>query len=68
VGLIDFGASDPQGGASAILNSLPRFYAGNSRVPEWVGPVLSDECDPLYDRAKLAFDKLSAAREDFTRE
>lgn len=68
VGRIVFGASDPEGGARAILNHLPRFYGGGYRIPEWIGPVLSDECDPLYVRAKLLFDKLGFGNPDLRRE
>jgi tRNA(adenine34) deaminase len=63
VGTVVFGARDPQGGASAILRSLPLYYADGTRVPEWHGPALPEECDPLYARAKLAFDKFSKCRE-----
>jgi len=61
VGRIVFGAVDREGGASAILDHLPSYYATGG-VPEWVGPIMSDECDPLYEKVKTAFDRLPCGR------
>jgi tRNA(adenine34) deaminase len=61
VGRIVFGAVDREGGAHSILDHLPNYYAGGG-VPEWVGPILSDECDPLYERVKALFDRLPCGR------
>lgn len=57
IGRIVFGASDPQGGASVLLPHLPPFYR-TRRTPEWIGPILPEECDPLYGRARLIFERL----------
>ena len=59
VGRIVFGAIDPRGGASSILSHLPPFYSDGAIVPECVGPVLPARCDPLYLRARRAFEELS---------
>lgn len=58
IGRIVFGAEDKEGGATAVLKHLPRYYAGGRGVPEWVGPVAADECDELYRRAAERFDRL----------
>jgi tRNA(adenine34) deaminase len=58
VGRVVFGAVDREGGATAILNHLPRYYAGGAGVPEWVGPAAAGECDALYERAAERFDSL----------
>lgn len=58
VGRIVFGAEDKEGGATALLGHLPRYYAGGVGVPEWIGPVAAEECDELYKRAAERFDRL----------
>jgi tRNA(adenine34) deaminase len=58
IGRIVFGASDPQGGASFLLSHLPPYYEVGRNTPEWIGPVLPEECDPLFERAKVVFDRL----------
>ena len=60
IGRIVFGAEDREGGATAVLNHLPRYYAGGVGVPEWVGPVAAEMCDELYQRAAERFDRLPA--------
>lgn len=60
IGRIVFGAKDGEGGATAVLEHLPRYYAGGIGVPEWVGPVAAAECDELYKRAAERFDRLPA--------
>lgn len=62
VGRVVFGARDREGGAGALLGHLPRYYAGGEGVPEWVGPVASHECDELYERAAVRFDRLPVGR------
>jgi tRNA(adenine34) deaminase len=65
VGRVVFGSTDPEGGAGAMLSSLPRYYAGGRGVPEWVGPILPEVCDPLYERARGRFDALPCGRGSF---
>lgn len=60
VGRIVFGANDPEGGASAILGNLPPFYGDKTRLPEWLGPVLPEQCDPLYVRARKVFEAINS--------
>jgi tRNA(adenine34) deaminase len=52
VGRVVFGARDVQGGAACVLAHLPPYY----RPPEWVGPVLPEVCDPLYERTRVRFE------------
>jgi tRNA(adenine34) deaminase len=61
VGRIVFGAIDREGGAHSILDHLPQYYAGGG-VPKWIGPILSEECDPLYERVNVLFDLLPCGR------
>ena len=58
IGSIVFGARDPEGGATAILQSLPAYYSDRRRVPKWFGPLLPEACDPLFQRAKLLFEQI----------
>lgn len=58
VGRVVFGALDPAGGAGPVLAHLPRYYAGGVGVPQWIGPLLPDVCDALFQRALEKFDPL----------
>ena len=62
IGRIVFGAADPEGGASAVLDHLPTYYANANSVPAWVGPLLSEECDDLYQRVRREFDRLPCGK------
>ena len=53
-GAVFFGARDLQGGAESVLAKLPPYY----QVPSWVGPLLPEICDPLYERARLRFESV----------
>ena len=55
VGRVVFGASDVGGDGGAILTHLPAFFDGGAGVPEWVGPVLEESCNPLFERARALF-------------
>ncbi len=63
VGRVVFGASDPEGGANVLLQHLPPYYADNSLVPRWLGPLLPDLCAPLYERVHARFDVLPCGKE-----
>jgi tRNA(adenine34) deaminase len=52
---IVFGSIDSYGGASSILSHLPPFFQERIENTEWLGPIMPDECDPLYERV-LALD------------
>ena len=62
IGRVVYGAIDPEGGSSIMLEHLPPYYQkkenGKKRVFDWHGPLLSDVCDPLYKRAAKRFDEL----------
>lgn len=64
VGRVVYGASDPEGGAGQVLPHLPAYYArrGGAPVPEWIGPLLPELCDALYERVKEKFDKLPCGK------
>ncbi|HVF92197.1 MAG TPA: nucleoside deaminase [Blastocatellia bacterium] len=58
IGRVVFGAADVDGGAGVMLSRLPAYYANGAGVPVWIGPVIPEVCDPLYDRVRERFDKL----------
>jgi tRNA(adenine34) deaminase len=58
VGRVVFGAADTEGGAGQLLSRLPRYYARGDCLPQWTGPLLSEVCDPLYERVNMRFDDL----------
>jgi tRNA(Arg) A34 adenosine deaminase TadA len=64
-GRVVFGARDTEGGAGFSLSRLPPYYAGGAGVPQWVGPVLPEVCDPLYQRSRARFDRLACGRHNF---
>lgn len=61
IGRVVFGARDRLGGAECILDHLPPYY-DEGGVYDWEGPLLPDECDPLYERAHEAFEQLPVGR------
>lgn len=61
VGRVVFGSLDVLGGASPILDHLPPYYE-TAHVPEWVGPLMPEQCDPLYERADELFRNLPVGR------
>jgi tRNA(adenine34) deaminase len=65
VGRVVFGARDVEGGAGVVLAHLPDYYAsgaGRALVPEWVGPLLAEVCDPLARRVRERFDALPCGK------
>lgn len=55
IGRIVFGATDVLGGARFVLGSMPPYYSERRGLPEWIGPVLPEACDPLYERVDARF-------------
>lgn len=62
VGRVVFGAQDREGGGGQMLSRLPIYYAGGDCTPLWVGPLLPEVCDPLYERVNLLFDALPCGK------
>jgi tRNA(adenine34) deaminase len=63
VGRVVFGSSDGEGGAGVVLPHLPAYYSlGGGCVPEWIGPLLPEICDALYERIKEKFDELPCGK------
>jgi tRNA(adenine34) deaminase len=50
IGRVLFGSVDPIGGAVAGVDQLPPFFARRRVHAEWVGPVMPEACDALYER------------------
>jgi tRNA(adenine34) deaminase len=51
---IVYGTVDTKGGSGCLLPHLPVIF--ENRKPEFVGPIASDQCDPLYLRTAALFD------------
>ncbi|HEX8476028.1 MAG TPA: nucleoside deaminase [Pyrinomonadaceae bacterium] len=66
IGRVVFGAADTEGGAGRVLPFLPNYYADGAGVPAWVGPVLPELCDPLYQRIRQRFDSLPCGKNRFS--
>ena len=62
VGRIVFGATDPQGGASVLLEHLPPYYAGPEWRPVMEGPLAQEQCEPLFERAYSRYTELETKR------
>jgi tRNA(adenine34) deaminase len=58
IGRIVFGAEDRKGGAKVLLDCLPKYYEDVVQIPEWIGPVMAQECDELYWRVATRSDQL----------
>jgi tRNA(adenine34) deaminase len=65
IGRVVFGARDTQGGAGHMLANLPAYYEGGAGVPEWIGPLMPEICDPLFRRVIEHFDALPCGRKNF---
>jgi len=52
IGRVVFGSSDPYGGISCCLHSLPPYFKNVYTHTRWIGPALPAECDPLYLRTQ----------------
>ncbi len=51
VGRVLFGSSDDYGGAGCVLGQMPPYFEQELASVQWLGPVLPEQCDPLYHRA-----------------
>ena len=56
IGRVFYGSSDHYGGASSALSHLPPYFLERFEHTLWLGPIMPDECDPLYSRL-LAIEK-----------
>lgn len=65
VGRVVFGARDVEGGAGRTLEHLPPYY-DQGGVYEWDGPLMPDECDPLYERADELFASLPVGKSQWS--
>lgn len=61
VGRVVFGAYDRLGGGGVLLDHLPPYYE-SAPVFAWEGPLMPEECDPLYVRADELFAGLVPGR------
>jgi tRNA(Arg) A34 adenosine deaminase TadA len=52
VGRLVYGASDLYGGVSSCFDTLSPYFMDVLSLTEWLGPALSAECDPLYDKIR----------------
>lgn len=51
VGRVVYGARDPLGGSEVLLPHLPPYFDRPNGRPSWIGPLMPDLCDPLFERA-----------------
>jgi tRNA(adenine34) deaminase len=66
VGRVVFGAVDPEGGAGkTLIKNLPAYYANGAGAPLWLGPLMPELCEPLYERARSRFDALPCGKNNF---
>jgi tRNA(adenine34) deaminase len=50
IGRVIFGSADYYGGSSSVLDHLPQYFQERIAELRWIGPVNSNECDPLFAR------------------
>lgn len=51
VGRVLFGSSDRYGGPECTFGQMPPYYEEQLAAVHWLGPVLPEACDSLYQRA-----------------
>jgi tRNA(adenine34) deaminase len=61
IGRIVYGSTDNYGGAGPAMANLPIYFNNRLEQTQWVGPSLSDLCDPLYKRL-IALEKARGKR------
>lgn len=59
IGRIVFGAIDLEGGAGCLISHLPPYYHQGNK-PIWIGPLMPEICDELFQRSLAAFRILSS--------
>ncbi|MGA9997152.1 MAG: nucleoside deaminase [Pyrinomonadaceae bacterium] len=64
-GRVVFGAEDRRGGAGVVLKHLPEYYANGAGIPLWIGPLMPELCDALYERVTKRFDALPCGESGF---
>ena len=57
VGKVMYGSSDDYGGIGSAIGHMPPYCEEEFASVQWLGPVLPEECDPLYRRAIEAIEK-----------
>jgi tRNA(adenine34) deaminase len=57
IGKIVFGANDLQGGSRSLTHHLPSYYSLQNS-PKWIGPIMPEVCNPLFERAKGRYNEL----------
>ena len=50
IGRVVYGSADNYGGASSVSPNLPPFFKERLSKTEWIGQIMSKECDPLHER------------------
>lgn len=50
IGRILFGSLDQYGGAGCVFGQMPPYFEEQLAGIEWLGPILPEKCDPLYQR------------------
>jgi len=65
VGRVVYGSVDADVGGGVLLAHLPPYYEDGGGVPEWLGPCLPADCDPLRALSHERFAKLPVGRESF---
>lgn len=58
IGKVVFGATDPEGGAGCLIHHLPCYYS-KQNTPEWLGPIMPEVCNFLYERAAKTFEQIA---------
>ena len=56
IGKVVFGGNDANKGAAYLVNELEKIYK-KEQLPVFVGPVMQDECLPMWERANEVFSK-----------
>jgi tRNA(adenine34) deaminase len=50
IGRVVFGSADSYGGASSVFSHMPPYFQERLENTDWLGPIMANECDPLYER------------------
>ena len=63
IGKVLYGSSDGYGGAGFVFGQMPHYFEEELASVQRSGPVLPEECDPIYQRAIDLIEKRRSSTE-----
>jgi tRNA(adenine34) deaminase len=62
IGRVLYGAADPYGGASQVIEHMPTFFEEQMSDVKWLGPAYPEACDGLSERVMVLVEERRVLR------